>query len=261
MKLTFLGTGTSTGVPVIGCDCEVCQSTDPKDCRLRSSALIETSDGTTILIDAGPDFRQQILRQGAKRIDAILLTHEHYDHVGGLDDVRGLNYSMRTDAEIYAQDRVLKAIRHNLYYAFSQKRYPGAPSISLHSIFEQPFKAAGVKVCPLPVLHDKLPIIGFRIGKLAYVTDASIVPHDTIFAMSGVDVLVINALGPNTHHSHMNLEQAIRVAREVGARQTFFTHISHKMGLYAWRTPSLPPNMSLAYDGLTVNVAEERENG
>ena len=259
MKLTFLGTGTSTGVPVIGCDCKVCQSRDPKDCRLRSSALIETADGTTILIDAGPDFRQQILRQGTKRIDAILLTHEHYDHVGGLDDVRGLNYSMHTDAEIYAQDRVLKAVRHNLYYAFSKKRYPGVPSISLHCISEHSFTAAGVKVWPLSVLHDKLPIIGFRIGKLAYVTDASVVPQDTIAAMSGVDMLVINALGPDTHHSHMSLEQAISVARQVDARQTFFTHMSHKMGLYAWRNPSLPPNMSLAYDGLTVNVAEERE--
>lgn len=260
MKITFLGTGTSTGVPVIGCDCEVCQSRDPRDCRLRSSALIEASCGTTILIDAGPDFRQQILRQGTRRIDAILLTHEHYDHVGGLDDVRGLNYSTHAVADIYAQDRVLKAVRHNLYYAFSQTRYPGVPSISLHNISEQPFEVAGVMVWPLPVLHDKLPIIGFRVGRLAYVTDASLVPPETIALMSGADVLVLNALGPDPHHSHMNLEQAIGVARQVGARQTFFTHIGHKMGLYAERTPSLPPNMYLAYDGLTVSVAEEKEN-
>lgn len=254
IKLTFMGTGTSTGVPVLGCHCRTCQSADPRDKRLRSSVLVEISGGPSILIDAGPDFRYQMLRSGTERLDAILLTHEHYDHVGGLDDVRGLNYSQRRDITVFAQPNVTEAVRHNLYYAFAPTPYPGSPRIILNEITDDDFVVAGTRVRALHVMHGGLAIIGFRIGPLAYITDASMVPEATIRAAKGVDTLVLNALGPLPHRSHMDLEQAIDVASLIGARRTYFTHISHKMPPAADMRGTLPATMRLAYDGLTVEV-------
>lgn len=254
IKLTFMGTGTSTGVPVLGCHCATCASADPRDKRLRSSALVEISGGPRILIDAGPDFRYQMLRSGTERLDAILLTHEHYDHVGGLDDVRGLNYSQRRDIAVFARPDVAEAVRHNLYYAFAPTPYPGSPRIILNEITDDDFAVAGTRVRVLHVMHGELPIIGFRIGPLAYITDASHVPETTIRAAEGVDTLVLNALGPLPHHSHLNLEQAMDVASRIGARQTFFTHISHKMPPAAAMDDALPATMRLAYDGLIVGI-------
>lgn len=254
IKLTFMGSGTSTGVPVLGCHCRTCQSADRRDKRLRSSALVEIFGGPSILIDAGPDFRWQMLRSGTERLDAILLTHEHYDHVGGLDDVRGLNYSQKRDIAVFAQPEVVKAVRHNLYYAFSPTPYPGSPRIILNEIADDDFIVAGVPVRALHVMHGDLPIIGFRIGPLAYITDASQVPEETIGAARGVDTLVLNALGPLPHRSHMDLEQAIEVASRIGARRTFFTHISHKMPPAADMDGVMPASMRLAYDGLSVDI-------
>lgn len=254
IKLTFLGTGTSTGVPVLGCHCDTCSSANAKDKRLRSSVLMEVEDGPTLLIDAGPDFRYQMLRSQTEQLDAILLTHEHYDHVGGLDDVRGLNYSQKRDISVYAQPNVVKAVMHNLFYAFSATPYPGSPRILLNEIADDEFTVGGVRIETLPVMHGDLPIIGFRIGPLAYITDASQVPDETIEKASGVDTLVLNALGPLPHRSHLNLEQAIGVARRIGARRTLFTHISHKMPRYDDMRGALPEGMELAWDGLKVLV-------
>ena len=254
IKLTFLGTGTSTGVPVIGCHCETCESKDPRDHRLRSSVLVSVEDGPNILIDAGPDFRYQMLKSRTEALDAVLLTHEHYDHVGGLDDVRGLNYTTRRSVDIYAQPNVAEAVRRNLHYVFTQKPYPGAPRIDLHEIVGSKFPVHGIEVQTLPVMHGGLPIIGFRIGPLAYITDASVVPDATIRQARGVKVAVINALGPLPHPSHMNLSQAIEVAKQIGAQRTYFTHISHKMPPMNKMTALPLYNMQLAYDGLSVSI-------
>ncbi len=254
IEMTFLGTGTSTGVPVIGCQCQACTSQDLHDRRLRSSALIRVDGDTTFLIDAGPDFRQQMLRSGTNHIDAILLTHMHYDHVGGLDDVRGLNFTMHSGIDIYAQKATANAVRHNLFYVFSDHPYPGVPNIALQEITTETFCVNQIEITPLPVMHDQLPIIGFRIGPVAYITDASLVPESTIELCRGVNILVVNALGLNTHHSHMNLEQAIEVAEKVGAQETYFTHIGHTMPLYSQCAPLLPKSMHLAYDGLRLET-------
>lgn len=257
IRLTFLGTGTSTGVPVIGCHCETCSSRDPRDRRLRSSVLVEVEDGPNILIDAGPDFRYQMLKSGCERLDAILLTHEHYDHVGGLDDVRGFNYSQKRDISVYAQPNVISAVRHNLFYAFTATPYPGSPRIILNDIEEDDFSVGETRISALHVMHADLPIIGYRIGPLAYITDASLVPDETIERAKGVDTLVLNALGPFPHRSHLNLEQAIEVARRIGARRTYFTHISHKMPRTEEMTGLLPKGMELAYDGEVIDIGQE----
>ena len=258
MELTFLGTGTSTGVPQLRCGCEVCRSTDPRDRRLRTSALVETG-GKRILIDCGPDFREQMLRHGVRsvddRLDALLLTHQHYDHVGGIDDLRPYCYGIEPGFPIYSHGDVVRDLRARLPYCFSEHPYPGVPRIDLHEIKAGiPFQAAGVEVLPVGVNHYLLDILGFRIGALGYVTDAKKIPDATVEALKGVDTLVINALRHTEHLSHLSLEEALEMVRRIGPRVAYLTHISHQLGLHAEVEPALPEGVRLAYDGLKIKI-------
>ena len=254
MKITFLGTGTSQGVPVIGCQCEVCKSLDEKDKRLRSSALIELAD-RKILIDAGPDFRQQLLRANVSNLDAILLTHEHKDHIGGLDDVRALNYISGRPVDIYAENRTLKAVRAEYPYAFAENPYPGTPEMNLHEIScNEAFVVGEINIVPIRALHCRLPVMGYRIDNFVYITDANSIDKTEMNKMKNCDILVINALRKTTHLSHFTLAQALEIAHAVGAKQTYFTHISHQMGRHAEEEKNLPANARFAYDGLIVEI-------
>jgi phosphoribosyl 1,2-cyclic phosphate phosphodiesterase len=256
MKITFLGTGTSQGVPVIGCKCEVCMSIDSKDKRLRTSALVETCS-KKILVDAGPDFRQQLLRAGISNLDAILLTHEHKDHTGGLDDVRALNYISGKPVEIYAEKRVLRSVRSEYSYAFADNPYPGVPEMNLNAIDDgHSFTAGGVEIVPVRALHYRLPVLGFRIAGLVYITDANRIDSAEMNKICGCKVLVINALRRKPHLSHFTLSQALEISRISGAEQTYLTHISHQMGLHSDVESELPANVKLAYDCLTVEIPE-----
>ncbi len=254
-KLTFLGTGTSQGVPVISCGCWVCTSPDSRDKRLRTSALIET-EGITLVIDAGPDFRQQMLRENVQHIDAILLTHEHKDHTGGLDDVRAFNYTSGKPVDIYAEERVQKVIKKDFDYAFAPNPYPGVPEINLHTIDERPFQIKGVEIIPIRGLHFKLPILGFRIGNLAYLTDFNHITPEEIEKIKGVDILVVNALRKEQHLSHFTLSEALHLSYLVGSRLTYLTHISHQMGRQAQEEPALPNHCYMAYDGLKIETRD-----
>jgi phosphoribosyl 1,2-cyclic phosphate phosphodiesterase len=254
--MTFFGTGTSQGVPVIGCKCDVCTSSDSKDKRLRSSILIEICN-KKILIDAGPDFRQQLLRGKISDLDAILLTHAHKDHTGGLDDVRALNYINRKPIEIYAEKQVLDSIRSEYSYAFADNPYPGVPEMNLNTIDSKTlFNVDGIEIIPLRVFHYKLPVVGFRIKNLVYITDANKIENPEMEKIFGCKVLVINALRKEAHLSHFSLSQALNVARESGAGQTYLTHISHQMGLHKVVEKELPENVKFAYDCLTVEIPE-----
>jgi phosphoribosyl 1,2-cyclic phosphate phosphodiesterase len=254
MKITFFGTGTSQGVPVIGCKCKACMSTDSKDKRLRTSALIEIC-GKKILVDAGPDFRQQLLRAGISNLDAILLTHEHKDHTGGLDDVRALNYISGKPVEIYAEKRVLRSIRSEYPYAFADNPYPGVPEMNLNAIDgDTPFTVGDIEVVPVRVLHHKLPVLGFRIADLVYITDANRIDPAEMRKICGCRVLVLNALRREAHLSHFSLSQALEISRASGAGQTYLTHISHQMGLHEEVAKELPGNVKLAYDCLTLEI-------
>jgi len=248
MELLFLGTGTSTGVPQIGCKCDVCTSTNPKDKRLRASVLI-TKDKARILIDSGPDLRQQLLSNNINQLSAVLLTHEHYDHIGGLDDLRPLGNS-----DIYAEERVLKTIQLNMPYCFREKKYPGVPLINLHEIDETIFKVNNVDIQPIRVMHEKLPILGFRIENLAYLTDVKTIDDKSFELLKNLDVLVINALRKDYHFSHLSLEEALNMAEKIGAKKTFFTHMSHDMGLHENINDILPKHIQLTYDGLKINL-------
>lgn len=261
LKLTFLGTGTSQGVPMIGCDCRVCRSTDPRDKRLRTSAMV--SDGTTrIVIDCGPDFRYQMLRQGVKDIDAILLTHQHTDHIIGLDDVRAFNYFCSKEIPIYATAVVQEVVRKNFDYAFAERRYPGVPEMSLHTVGQEPFEVGTLLITPIYGLHYRLPVVGYRIatklsgesGEVAYLTDFNHIEEGEIEKMRGVDTLVVNALRHEQHISHFTLGEALEVAAKVGARQSWLTHMSHQIGLHAEEEPKLPEGVHFAYDGLELTL-------
>jgi phosphoribosyl 1,2-cyclic phosphate phosphodiesterase len=249
VKITFLGTGTSQGVPVIACECETCLSDDHRDKRLRTSLLIEKDD-TTIVIDAGPDFRQQMLRENVRRLDAIVLTHEHKDHIAGMDDVRAFNYKSQDAIDIFAEERVQKAVKKEYSYVFAEYQYPGIPKMRLNQISDFSFAIKGIALTPLRVFHYRLPVYGFRIGNFAYITDANYVPEETKEKLFGIKYLVINALRKEKHISHFSLREAIDLVREISPRKTYITHISHQMGRYKDVTTVLPPEIMLAYDGL-----------
>jgi len=232
MNLLFLGTGTSTGVPQIGCKCNICRSADSKDKRLRASVMITEGD-TKLLIDCGPDLRQQLLINDIDAISAVLLTHEHYDHVGGIDDVRPLG-----DTQLYAEKRVLSVIQRNMPYCFAEVKYPGIPIIHLHEINENDFFIEGIRIQPIRIMHAKLPILGYRIGKVAYLTDIKTIDNHSI----------------GNHISHLSLAEAIEIAGKIGARKTYFTHMSHDMGLHEEVNNLLPTDIQLAYDGLQLSI-------
>ena len=253
MKITFLGTGTSQGIPVICCNCEVCQSDDPRNNRLRVSVLIETGD-KTIVIDSGPDFRYQMLRAGVKDLDAIVYTHEHKDHVAGLDDIRPFNYLLQKNIDIYATERVQDALKREFSYIFAEKVYPGIPKINMHTIAAENFYIGKTELIPLPVMHYKLPVLGFRMNDFTYITDAKSVPQSTIDKIRGTKVLVVNALQMEDHISHFTVAEATAFAQDIGAEITYFTHISHTMGKHEDVERDLPENIRLGYDGLVLNL-------
>ncbi len=255
MRLTFLGTGTSCGVPTIGCRCRVCRSENPKDKRLRCSTLVETGQ-TRLLIDCGPDFRQQMMPQPFRRIDGILITHAHYDHMGGMDDVRP--YCQFGEINVYADPIARKGLSEMLPYCFEENRYPGVPAIGLHEIRKhEPFTIGDISIMPIEVMHGRLPILGYRMGPLTYITDMKTIADDELPYIKGTEVLVVNALRHEPHHSHQTVEDAVAFARRVGARRTLLIHSSHHIGLHDEVNASLPPDIQLAYDGQVVEVDGE----
>ncbi|RZK21087.1 MAG: MBL fold metallo-hydrolase [Pedobacter sp.] len=254
MKITFLGTGTSQGVPVIACKCEVCLSNDQKNNRLRTSILIETND-KTIVVDSGPDFRYQLLREKVEDLDAVLFTHEHKDHIAGLDDIRPFNYLLKKVIDVYATERVQTALKREFYYIFAETKYHGLPQINLHTIINgESFKIGDTEIIPLEVMHHLLPITGYRIGDFTYITDAKTISEASFEKIKGTKILVINALQKEPHISHFTLAEAIQFAQKVGAETTYLTHISHNLGLHAVVEKDLPANIRLAYDGLKIEL-------
>ena len=252
MRLTFLGTGTSKGVPEIGCTCPTCLSTDKRDKRLRVSVLIET-DETRILIDCGPDFRTQMLGIPFDRLDGVLLTHEHYDHTGGIDDLRP--FAIFGDIDVYADDLTHRHLRERLPYFFREVLYPGVPRLLFHTVQPYtPFSIKGTEVIPLQVMHGKLPILGFRIGRLGFVTDMTEAPEETIAQLMDVDTLVIGALRQRPHATHQTIDEAIEVAHRVRAREVYLIHMNHEAGLHAETEAMLPEHVHLSYDGLTIEI-------
>ncbi len=254
MKITILGSGTSTGVPQIGCPCEVCTSSDPRDRRLRASALVDV-DGVRILIDCGPDFREQMIRyvDDFRALDGVLLTHEHYDHVGGVDDLRP--FCAFGDITLYGNSMTLNDIRTRMPYCFRENLYPGVPRICLQEVNPyESFTIKGVEITPLCVMHGRLPILGFRIGRMAYLTDLKTFPDEGWAYLKNLDCLVVNALRVQPHDTHQSLSDALQMAKQVGAKETYFIHMSHQIGLHTKVEESLPPHVHLAYDGLQIEI-------
>jgi len=253
LTITFLGTGTSSGVPMIGCSCNVCTSTNNKDKRLRSSILVE-SDTTTIVVDTTPDFRYQMLRTHTKNLDAVLFTHPHKDHIAGLDDVRAFNFFSKHPMNIYANTLTEEALRRDFYYAFSDNKYPGTPNLIIHTIDTTPFTIGNIPIQPILVWHIKMPVFGFKFGNFAYITDANKIDENEKDKIKGVKVLVINALRNEKHISHFTLNEAIALATELKVEKAYFTHISHQLGTHEQINKQLPSNMQLAYDGLQLSI-------
>ena len=253
LKITFLGSGTSSGVPMIACDCEVCTSTDKKDKRLRPSIMVE-SPTTTIVVDTTPDFRYQMLREKVKNVDAILFTHPHKDHVAGLDDVRAFNFFNKKKMEVYANSLTEEALKREFGYAFSDQKYPGVPEINLNRITSAPFSIGDIPVMPIQVWHLKMPVLGFRFGKFTYITDANRIEEEEKNKIKGSQVVVLNALRKQTHISHFNLGEAIDMVQELKIQTGYFTHISHQLGLHQDIESELPEGIHLAYDGLKVEL-------
>ncbi len=253
IQITFLGTGTSSGVPMIGCDCEVCTSSNKQDNRLRSSIMVETAT-TTIVVDTTPDFRYQMLRLGVKKIDAIIFTHPHKDHIAGLDDVRAFNYINRKPMEVYCNYLTEEALRRDFYYAFSDTRYPGVPEINLNTITDQPFMVNELLVEPVLVWHMKMPVLGFRFGAFTYITDANYIEPAEKEKIKGSKIMVVNALRKEKHISHYNLDEAVALVQELEVPKAYFTHISHQLGVHNEIESELPAGIHLAYDGLTLQL-------
>ena len=251
--ITFLGTGTSQGIPVIGCNCNVCLSSDNKDKRLRSSVIVE-HNGSLLLIDAGPDFRQQMLREGVSCVDAVLLTHEHKDHTGGLDDVRAINFIRKEPFAIYCEERVMESLKREYSYAFEEYKYPGAPEFDIKIIDTTPFRIKSAQVIPIRAFHYKLPVLGFRIGNIAYITDANYIPDEEFDKLKNLSILVLNTVRRERHISHFSLDEAVEIAKRVNPDQCYLTHLSHQIGIHKDLDASLPDWISPAYDGLSITV-------
>jgi len=254
-KVKFLGTGTSQGVPVIACNCEVCTSEDQRDNRFRCSILIEY-DGKNYVVDSGPDFRQQMLRANVQSLEALLFTHEHKDHVAGMDDVRAFNFKQKRDMDIYCNEAVENALRREFYYVFEANKYPGVPAVKVHRINKAPFEINNMKVTPVEVLHYKMSVLGFRIGDFTYITDAKTVSETERAKIRGTKVLVVNALRREEHLSHFNLEQALEFIHDIQPEKAYLTHISHLFGKHENIEKELPENVFVGYDGLELQIGE-----
>ncbi|SFT17125.1 MBL fold metallo-hydrolase [Sphingobacterium wenxiniae] len=254
MRITFLGTGTSQGVPVIACPCAVCQSSDSRDKRLRTSILLEFDD-QHIVVDTGPDFRYQMLRVGLKRLDAVLITHSHKDHIAGLDDVRAYNYQQKTSIPIYGTRASHEALKREFYYAFSEFKYPGVPRLELEEISPSvPFIIGEREIIPIEVMHYKMPVMGFRIGDFAYITDAKTVSEHSRELLQGVETLVVNALQEEAHLSHFTKKEALEFVQDIAPKRTYFTHVSHRFGKHEDIQSRLPGDVFVAYDGLVIEA-------
>jgi phosphoribosyl 1,2-cyclic phosphate phosphodiesterase len=253
MRITFLGTGTSQGIPVIACECSVCASQDHRDKRLRSSILVEANE-KVIVVDTGPDFRQQMLQQKVMKVDAVVFTHEHKDHVAGLDDIRAFNFRLQQAIDIYATKQVQKALRREFYYAFEDIRYPGVPELRLIDIENKPFEVGGVPFIPVEVMHYHLPVFGFRIGDFTYITDAKTISEKEIEKIKGSKILVLNALRKSEHISHFTLDEALELMKRIKPEKGYLTHISHLLGKHEEVTKELPHFVEIAYDGLSIEM-------
>lgn len=253
IKIQLLGTGTSSGIPMIGCDCQVCKSLNPKDNRLRSSILVESAT-TTLVVDTTPDFRYQMLRTNTTHLDAVVYTHPHKDHMAGLDDIRAFNFFSQKPMDIYANSLTEEAVRHDFYYAFSETKYPGIPELNLISINETPFFIGDISVQPILVYHHKMPVYGYRFGDFTYITDANRIEPQQLEKIRGSKVLVLNALRKEAHISHFTLQDAVNLAMELAIPEVYFTHISHQLGLNDLINQELPPHIKLAYDGQVISL-------
>lgn len=253
MKITFLGTGTSQGIPVIACDCAVCRSKDPRDNRLRTSVWIQTH-GKSLVIDTGPDFRQQMLRAGVREVDAVLFTHQHKDHTAGLDDIRAFNHIQMRDMPLYGRESVLNQIQSEFAYAFSDQRYPGVPHFELHTIENHPFEVEGIPILPIEVMHHKLAVYGYRIGDFTFITDTNYISEEEQEKIKGSRVLVLDTLQKQPHLSHFTLGQSLDLIDKLNIPQTYLIHMSHKLGKHEDVEKELPGNVRLAYDGLVLDM-------
>ncbi len=255
MTLSFLGTGTSQGVPVVTCKCPVCKSSDTRNHRLRASVLVQTDLGASILIDIGPDFRYQMLREKVDHIDAILITHAHRDHVAGLDDIRPFNYTQQSKIKLFTNRLASDILQRDYRYIFEFHIYPGLPEVDLVTVSgDEPFVAANQTVIPIKAMHKDMPILGFRLDRMAYITDANFIEESELLKLSGVEVLVINALCQEKHFSHFSLQESIQIIEKVAPAKAYITHVSHSMGLYDSVQQILPKDVYLAYDGLHLVI-------